>query len=144
MFHKKYGMNHVQEGPLAAVAGGLIGGLIGGGGTLAGMLTMGGMIGMGLGAVGGTLLGNAMSPQMPSFNMQQAQPSQQEVPRTPAAPASPVTPGAPGTTGEASPSTTADVAKGTMPKKRKGRVSTILTSPGDRDEGGEEVELLGG
>ena len=49
--------------------------------------------------------------------------------------------------GEAAPLTPADVSKGELNKKRKGRVSTILTTPTSRTgatKEEEEIEMLGG
>ena len=157
---KKYGVNdYMHEGPLAAVAGGVLGGLLGGGGTLAGFLTTGGLIGSALGAVGGTLLGNALTPKFDTGMIQQPQqPPASAVPPTPAAPAMPAAPSTPGAgvvtgpagqpaipvdtsgpgapvpfnPGEGAPLTTEGVAKGEMTKKRRGRVATILTTPASR------------
>ena len=165
----------------APLLGAVVGGLIGGGGTLAGILTTGGLIGSAIGAVGGSLLGKALSPKMPDFNQTISAPQEQAVPQTPPAPAVPATPATPSATpvtggglgagqgpggaptpvdtsgpapqpftpGEAAPPTTEEIAQGELKKKRKGRVSTILTSPKNRAsefdiEEEEEVERLGG
>lgn len=143
---------HVTEAPLIGMA---IGGLVGGGGTLAGFATMGGMIGMGLGAIGGTLLGKSMkAPKMPS-QQNQEQAAAKETPKLPPAtpmPAAPMTPVATPipAVGDTSPPTAEEIASGQIQveKKRKGRLSTILSTPKSRLEGvsGEEgvMERLGG
>ena len=167
---KKYGVNdHMHEGPIAAIGGALLGGLIGGGGTMAGLLTAGGLMGAAIGGIGGTLLGGMMTPKMDFGSTVQPQAAPESaIPATPAAtaiPESPATPGAavtetpvdttgaagatPFNVGEAAPLTASDAAKGEIPKKRKGRMSTILTTPSSRkgvggDIEGEEMELLGG
>ena len=171
---KLNGVNsHVQEAPLALM-GGLVGGLVGGGGTLAGFATLAGLSGTVLGAVGGTLLAKAFMPKAPKSgsvqNQQQA--AAKETPALPPAtpmPAAPMTPVAapeapgilkpdeaiapdipqaerPQEPAEASPPTTEEVARGQLEKKRKGRLSTILTSPQSRLEDGEDqaFERLGG
>ena len=149
----------VKEAPLL---GAVVGGMIGGGGTLAGMLSVGGMIGMGLGAVGGSMLGDMLSPKMPKMDLGSAQQqAQQEVPATPPAAVMPEAPATPVSTpvappvdttgpiaepfnpGEGSPQTTAEVSQGEVNRKRKGRMSTILTSR-EATVGEEEVERLGG
>jgi len=146
----------VKEAPLL---GAVVGGMIGGGGTLAGMMSVAGMVGMGLGAVGGSLLGNMMSPKMPDMNISQASP--QNVPSTPPAAVAPAVPDTPTATptpapvdtsgptpapfnpGEASTPTASEIATGELARKRKGRVSTILTSR-EATVGEEETEKLGG
>ena len=146
MFHKQYGQDHMKEAPLL---GALAGAFIGGGSTLAGMLSVGGLVGGAIGAVGGTLLQGAMTPKMPSLDLGPTP----QAPQTPAAAQIPGTPSTPAasptesTVGEATGATPADIAAGEAPKRRKGRVATILTTPRTRlatDEGEEEVERLGG
>ena len=182
MHNGQFGPKPVYEAPLF---GAVIGGLIGGGGTLAGILTTGGLIGTALGAVGGTLLGDMLSPKMPSFDISAPKaPTQQQVqqatPPAPPAPAIPATPATPAATpvtggglgaptgpggaptpvdtsgpaptpfipGEAAPPTPQDVAAGELTRKRKGRVSTILTTSksrmGQDTDDEEEIERLGG
>lgn len=126
---------HRKEGPVAAVGGSLLGGLIGGGGTLAGLATAGGLIGSAVGGlIGGSLFGQ---PDIPSYPTAQA----------PAQPGATPLPGQVPTdqsqqSGNTSPATTTDIAKGQMDSmKRRGRLSTILTR---QTAGGEETERLGG
>lgn len=157
----------VHEAPLAI--GAAIGGLMGAAGV--GGLTV--LSGLALGAVGGTLLG-ALSPKAPkvqsaSSNQQQAVaqtpalPPATQMPATPATPVStPQQPGIPQPgdnispdipavdkpqdAAEASPPTTEEVARGQLEKKRKGRLSTILSTPKSRleDEEDSGFERLGG
>lgn len=146
---------HVTEAPLIGAA---IGGLIGGGGTLAGFATLGGMAGMALGAVGGSLLGKSMKAPKVETQSQQSQ-QQQAIAETPAlppatempaAPATPVATPIPQAVGEVSTPTAEELAAGQIntEKKRKGRLSTILSTPKSRLEGGtyegETMERLGG
>ena len=160
--------DHKVEAPLF---GAVIGALIGGGGTLAGMLTVGGMVGAGIGAIGGSLLQKSMTPDLDMPSQAIVQATAPQTPQTPTAPAVPQTPGAtptspvgsnaPGTPTAnptptagtittpqdgSSPATNEDIAKGEVDvRKRRGRLSTILTSREGREEtGGEEVERLGG
>lgn len=154
----------VVEAPLAL--GALAGGLAGYAGI--GGLTL--LSGAMLGASAGALLGgmfNQKTPKIQSSSNQQQQAAAQTpaLPPATAMPAAPSTPVATptdvntGTTqdipqidrpqepGEASPPTTDEVAKGELEKKRKGRLSTILTTPRSRLDAGEtEVgfEKLGG
>jgi hypothetical protein len=133
----------VKEAPLL---GAVIGGLVGGGGTLAGIMSVGGMVGAGLGMVAGNMLGDAMGPKMPDMSIAQNTPT--DVPSTPPAAVAPAVPGTavetPGFTGgEGSPQTTDDVSTGELNRKRRGRVSTILTNR-EATVGEEEVERLGG
>lgn len=154
------------EGPVAAIGGALLGGLIGGGGTMAGLLTAGGMMGMALGGVAGTLLGSSL--EMPDFDVASPQsPTQQEVAEATPAEEAAVT--APATTeeqasgvgevatdttstssaeeftvGESAAPTEENVAKGELTKKRRGRISTILSSGANASEFEDEEELLGG
>lgn len=150
---------HVCEAPLIGMA---IGGLIGGGGTLAGFATVAGMAGMALGALGGTLLGKGLSGpkvQQPQ-NQQQAAaaatPALPPAPTIPAIPSSPVDTPNPvaspinTTPGEQAPLTPQEIAAGQMTndKPRRGRVSTILTNPqsllGTDSVGDAGNEKLGG
>lgn len=119
------------EGPVAGIAGSLIGGMIGGGGTLAGMATVGGLVGSAIGGlVGSTILGGS---QQPSINI--ASPNvPAAVPPTPGLPTqpnvnatlpSPVT-NTPSGTGSAL--TPAEIAAGqSADAARRGRLATILT-----------------
>ena len=162
---------HVHEAPLFGAA---IGGLIGGGGTLAGLATVGGLSGMALGAIGSTLLMKKLMPKTPKVQSAKNQEAaaKAETPALPPAtpmPAAPMTPTAspeipgilkpdeaiapdipvaerPQEPAEASPPTTEEIARGQLEKKRKGRLSTILTSPKSRLEEGEAegFERLGG
>lgn len=128
---------HVMEAPLIGMA---IGGLIGGGGTLAGFATVAGMAGMALGALGGTLLGKGLSQKSPQPQQQQQQ-AAAETPALPPAPTIPAIPQTPVSTpdvkassitpGEAAPMTPEEIAAGQMTnaKPRRGRLSTILTTP---------------
>lgn len=155
-----------HEAPLAI--GAAIGGLMGAAGI--GGLTL--VSGLALGALGGTLLGafNQKAPKMASADQSQQQAAAQTPALPPATPmpaapmtpvASPVQPGIdttapipqdipvaerPQEAAEASPPTTEEVARGQLEKKRKGRVSTILTTPQSRLEDGETegFERLGG
>lgn len=142
---------HVMEAPLLGAA---IGGLIGGGGTLAGFATLGGMAGMALGAVGGSLLGKSMkTPKMPQDQSAAAAAETPALPpatEMPAAPATPTATPTPQAVGEVSTPTAEELAAGQIntEKKRKGRLSTILTTPKSRliDSGTETegMERLGG
>lgn len=137
-------LNH-QERMEAPALGMIAGALIGGGGTLAGMLSVGGLMGGLIGAVGGSLLGGSMG-GMDAPRVQ--------APATPQTPATPSVPGMPGSTpgssggGDTAPLTAEEIAQGqTTGKPRRGRVSTILTPPGSRGipEGEtQEIERLGG
>lgn len=173
MHNGQFGMKPVLEAPLLPAVGAVLGGYLGGGvatAGLAGFLTTGGLIGAGLGAVGGTLLGNALTPKMPSLEI--SQPAPQAVPATPAAPAIPAAPSTPTaspatggglgaptsstggntpvdtggpidvpfTPGEAATPTTEDIVQGELSKKRRGRVATILTTPRTRLDTGETDE----
>lgn len=162
---KKYGVNdYMHEGPVAAIGGALLGGLIGGGGTMAGLLSVGGMVGSLIGGIGGSMLGNMMSPKL-DLGSQPQQPPASAIPATPSAPAIPAAPATPGSTptgppvdsttgapfnpGEAGIATATDISKGELARKRRGRVSTILTTPQSRagvaeGSGDGEIELLGG
>lgn len=145
---------HVMEAPLLGAA---IGGMIGGGGaTLASWGTMSAMTGMALGAVGGTLLGKAMKAPKVQAAQDQTQAAAAETPALPPAtemPAVPATPTATPVTqavGEVSTPTAEELAAGqiNVEKKRKGRLSTILTTPKSRLIDGETetegMERLGG
>ena len=144
---------HVTEAPLIGAA---IGGLIGGGGTLAGFATLGGMAGMALGAVGGSLLGKSMKTPKIASEQSQEKAAMAETPalppatEMPAAPATPVATPIPQAIGEVSTPTAEELAAGQIntEKKRKGRLSTILSTPKSRLEGGttetEGMERLGG
>ena len=141
---------HVMEAPLAGAA---IGGLIGGGGTVAGLATIGGLSGMAIGALLTKPLMNMMTPKMPktqSASNQQAA-AEKETPALPAATGMPAIPSTPTATpeitaGDASAPTTEELARGELERKRRGRLSTILTSPKSRlDQGVDEgFERLGG
>ena len=181
MHNGQFGPKPIYEAP---VLGAIVGGLIGGGGTLAGILTTGGLIGAGVGALAGSYLGKSLKPaKVQSIQQTQAAatPTEQEIPQAPPAPAIPAVPATPVATpivggglgagegpggspipvdtsgpmpepftpGEAAPPTTEEIVKGELQKKRKGRVSTILTRPQDRtnefdEEDEEEFERLGG
>lgn len=141
-----------MEAPLIGAA---IGGLIGGGGTLAGFATLGGMAGMALGAVGGSLIGKGMKTPKVESARDQTQNAAAETPQLPPATEMPPAPNTPTatpnpTTGEASTPTADELATGqiNIDKKRKGRLSTILTTPKSRLEDetleGEGMERLGG
>jgi predicted lipid-binding transport protein (Tim44 family) len=139
--------------------GGAMGaGWIGGAGILGGGL-IGGLAGAALGAVGGTLLGKLMEPpKMPQASSQndQQQQAYAETPALPPAttmpamPASPVATPIPEGITDSSPPTAEEVAAGQLQteKKRKGRLSTILTTPKSRLEDvttdGTVMEKLGG
>jgi len=192
--HGPFGPKPMLEAPLAPMMGGLIGSFLGGGATLAGMTSIGGIIGGIAGTVlAGSLLGG--SKDLKSSVSQAAAPQPQQTPATPpppAMPAIPATPAAvpaapslggsvtpPPTPGAATdttaptagvdvgastpqtpvevvstpdptvgtditPATPEDVAKGTLERKRKGRLSTILTKRNRLSEEDEEVERLGG
>jgi len=127
-----------SAGPIAAVAGSLIGGLIGGGGTMAGLASVGGIVGS---MVGSTIVGSLMKPKSQSYPSVGA-------PATPAPAAMPGSqapnPNAPNgvTPGDTAAATNADIAKGQMDSiKRRGRMSTILS--GRQVAGDEEIERLG-
>lgn len=124
----------MAEGPVAAIGGALLGGLIGGGGTLAGILTTGGLIGASLGLMGGSLLGGGLGQQMPSYSATPA-------PKAPATPGAPGLPGAGAGDGGISTPTAEEVARGEMERKRRGRVATILSEQRKADD---DTELLGG
>lgn len=160
---------HVYEAPLAlgALMGGVWGsGIAGGAGILGGGL-LGAAAGAALGGVTATLLGKALKPpKMPKSQQSQEQAAARETPALPPAtqmPATPMTPVAapspagipapseaispdipktdrPVTPADASPPTEQEIAKGQLEKKRKGRLSTILTTPRSRLEEGEEAE----
>lgn len=166
---KLNGVNsHVHEAPLAI--GALVGGLAGSAGV-AGLTLMSGAM---LGAAAGGLLGGMFKQKSPKVQSQSNQ-QQQAAAQTPALPpatpmpAAPMTPVAapqapgilkpdeaiapdipqaerPQEPAEASPPTNEEVARGQLEKKRKGRLSTILTSPRSRLADGEEEgnEKLGG
>lgn len=149
---------NVHEAPLAI--GALAGGLLGSAGV-AGLTIMSGIA---LGSLAGGVLGGMFNQKAPK--VQSAQNQQQaaaaETPALPAAtqmPATPMTPTAtpvalnggdlskPQDAAEASPATTEEVAKGELEKKRRGRLSTILTTPQSRLNPGDttdQVERLGG
>lgn len=154
----------VAEAPLA------IGALLGAGAGAAGIGGLTVLSGAMLGASAGALLGgmfNQKTPKIQSASSQQQQANAQ-TPALPPATSMPATPSTPagtptdvntGTTqdipqidrpqepGEASPPTTDEVARGELEKRRKGRLSTILTTPRSRLDAGEtEVgfEKLGG
>lgn len=162
---------HVHEAPLALMGmavGGLTGaGIIGGAGILGGGL-IGGLAGAALGGVGATLLGQLMKgPKMPKVQDQSSNAAAQ-TPALPPATAMPATPMTPASTpglgtapdgsqdvnsslrpqdaAEASPATNDEIARGQLEKKRRGRLSTILTSPQSRLEDGQDegFERLGG
>lgn len=166
---KLVGVNtHIHEAPLAI--GALAGGLLGSAGV-AGLSLWGGVA---LGALAGGVLGGMFdqkAPKIQSAQNQQAAAAAATPALPPAAaiPAAPMGPTAaaqapgilqpddaiapdipvserPQEPGEASPPTTEEVATGQLEKKRKGRLSTILTSPKSRLEEGadEEFERLGG
>jgi hypothetical protein len=145
-----------KEGPLlGAVVGGMMGygGIIGTGAGLLGGGALGAIAGAALGGVSGKLMGDMMKgPEMPNQNIADQTPT--NVPSTPAAPVAPAVPDTPGadpgavptegfTPGEASPQTGAEVSQGELNRKRRGRVSTILTNR-EATVGEEEVERLGG
>lgn len=144
---------YVTEAPLA---GALVGGLMAGGGTIAGMGTLAGIAGMALGAVGGTLLQKSMKAPKVASAQSQEKAAMAETPalppatEMPAAPATPVATPIPQAIGEVSTPTAEELAAGQIntEKKRKGRLSTILSTPKSRLEGGtnetEGMERLGG
>jgi predicted lipid-binding transport protein (Tim44 family) len=139
---------HVMEAPLAGAA---IGGLIGGGGTIAGLATIGGLSGMAIGALLTKPLLSAFSPKMPKAAQSQQQQAAAETPELPPATKMPAMPNTPIATpeitaGDASAPTTEELARGELERKRRGRLSTILTSPRSRlDQGVDEgFERLGG
>jgi hypothetical protein len=141
---KKYGVNdYFLEAP---AIGAVMGGLMAGGGTLAGMMSISGLMGAALGAVGTTMLTKSMAPDSGgSFGGGGGGGAQ--APAMPGSTALPPIPdmNAPGD--PSAPSTPEDIAKGEANnRKRRGRLSTILTGPQDRGDqsGGEEIELLGG
>lgn len=180
--HQMMKFQQRQDRMEAPVLGAVAGALIGGGGTLAGMLSVGGLIGAGIGAIGGSLLGGMMEqPRMPSLSVAPTQqaPQTPATPATPAAPAAPQTPAAtptpavtppvnqpaqpvaePTPTPEdvavpggqqaegPAPLTAEEIAQGqAATKRRRGRMSTILTKPSQRgipEDGEQEVERLGG
>jgi hypothetical protein len=126
------------EGPLAAVGGSLIGGLIGGGGTIAGLATVGGIVGS---AIGGIAASSLFKEKTPSFPTVQA-------PGTPAPPQIPTVPALaePGATptGEGASLTPAEIAAGNAQKARRGRLSTILSQQRQETAVGETTnETLG-
>lgn len=160
-----------HEAPLAigAAIGGLMGAAGVGGLTLISGLALGAMGGALLGGL------NQKAPKIQQASQGQTQqqaiaqtpalPPATPMPAAPMTPvASPVQPGVPAPgpdtpipqdipvverpqeAAEASPPTTEEVARGQLEKKRKGRVSTILTTPQSRLEDGEEegFERLGG
>jgi predicted lipid-binding transport protein (Tim44 family) len=158
----------VHEAPLAI--GALVGGLAGSAGV-AGLTLMSGAL---LGAAAGGLLGGMFkqkTPKVQSSSNQQQQAAAQTPALPPATPmpAAPMTPVAapeapgilkpdeaiapdipqaerPQEPAEASPPTNEEVARGQLEKKRKGRLSTILTTPASRllDGESEGNEKLGG
>lgn len=148
---------HVVEAPMAigALMGGAMGaGWIGGAGILGGGL-IGGLAGAALGAATGSLLGNMMKPpKMPSAQGQERQaaaetPALPPPTAMPEMPASPVATPIPEGISDSTPPTAEEIAAGQLQteKKRKGRLSTILTTPKSRmedDEEDEGMERLGG
>lgn len=141
---QRFGRTPRLEGPLAAVAGGLVGGLIGGGGTLAGLATTGGLIGS---AIGSVVVGSLLQPKTPSYPtaaapVVPATPAVPEIPGTPAASAAAATPAI---SPETATPTAEEIAKGELERKRRGRLSTILTArnPANTPAGGSENETLG-
>lgn len=155
---------HVCEAPLAI--GALAGGLLGSAGVAGLTLVSGAM----LGAAAGGLLGGMFSNKGPKIQKAQDQSSNAaaQTPALPPATTMPATPATPAATpvvnpqpdgsqdigatnrpidpAEASTPTTQEVARGELEKKRKGRLSTILTSPQSRLQEGEDAgfERLGG
>lgn len=136
---------YVHEAPIAV--GALAGGLIGSSGAVAGLTVLGGMA---LGALGGSLLSSLKSPKMPQAQNQQSNAAAQ-TPALPPATAMPAVPNTPTATpeinaGDASTPTTNEIAQGELNNKRRGRLSTILTSPQSRLQDGQDqsFERLGG
>lgn len=138
----------VAEAPLA------IGALIGAGAGAAGIGGMTLLSGAMLGASAGALLGgmfNQKTPKIQSASNQQSAANAQ-TPALPPATTMPETPLSPVATpapdaGDGSPPTTDEIAKGELERKRKGRLSTILTTPRSRLDAGETdvgFEKLGG
>lgn len=165
-----------HEAPLAigAAIGGLMGAAGIGGLTIVSGLALGALGGTLLGAFkqkqpkldSGNQQQQATQTKQQAIAETPALPPATPMPATPMTPvASPVQPGIPKPgpdtpvppdipvverpqeAAEASPPTTEEVATGQLEKKRKGRVSTILTTPKSRLEDGEEeegFERLGG
>ena len=120
---------HRKEGPVAAVVGSVVGGMLGGGGVAS---IVGSVVG---GMIGSSLLGSR-----PSY-------PQQGMPATPAATAMPGSTAAPGSdlnnpaAGSATAATQANVDRGSMAAARRGRLATILSN---QQLAGEDTERLGG
>lgn len=124
----------IKQGPVASVVGSVLGGLIGGGGTLAGIATTGGLIGSAIGSVVGmSLLGGGNKQQNPGTVAAPPQPGSVAMPETPTA--------QPGT-GTSSPLTPEEIARGEAERQRRGRLSTIL-SQNNNPLTGEPTETLG-
>jgi hypothetical protein len=142
---KKYGVNdYFLEAP---AIGAVMGGLMAGGGTLAGMMSISGLMGAALGAVGTTMLTKSMAPDSGGGGYGGGGAQAPAMPGAPSMPQLPQAPAMNSPTDGSAPSTPEDIAKGEANnRKRRGRLSTILTGPQDRGDqsGGEEIELLGG
>lgn len=125
------------EGPVAALGGSLIGGLIGGGGTLAGLATVGGIVGS---AVGGLVAGQLFKEKTPSYPTVQAPgtPTPPQIPTVPALSAPTTAP-----TGEGAALTPAEIAAGNEQKARRGRLATILSQQKGANAVNEPNETLG-
>lgn len=187
-----FGPKPLLEAPLAPMLGGLVGSFLGGGATLAGMTSVGGIVG---GLVGTVLAGTLLGGKQKSARSQIIPQTTPQTPATPPAPAMPPIPSGPAATPtvpslggsvepkpvpgrgtdtttptggvdvgagtpktpvkvistpdptpgtDITPATPEDVAKGTLERKRKGRLSTILTRRNRASETDEEVERLGG
>lgn len=143
---------HVYEAPLAI--GAVAGGLLASSGAIAGLSVLGGIT---MGAMAGGFLGGSFSPKTPKVQSAQDQQSAAaaQTPALPPASQMPATPMTPTATpdpnsseipaGDASTPTADEIARGELDRKRRGRLSTILTTPQSRlDADSSGNEKLGG
>lgn len=147
--------------------GALAGGLLGSAGVAGLTIASGALLGASMGGLLGGMFGSK-TPKVQSASNQQsaADAATPALPPATTMPATPMTPTAtpnagqlpdtsqdiptidrPQDAGEASPPTTQEVSRGELEKKRRGRLSTILTTPKSRLDAGETdvgFEKLGG